>query len=97
MVDDAVVVGWVDGKVAGDPELVRAVLRRCASGELVGFNYWENFTPSVRAEFDAYVTIGCVLEELFGRVTVDAVPENPDGYQEEGPVGPDAEAAETVV
>jgi hypothetical protein len=89
-IDDGVTITWDDGLLGGDEEAVTAVYRRVAHGEPSGWNYWDSIPPSVRTEWDAYLTIGATLIEVFALtnidITVDPIPENPDGYQAEGPI-----------
>jgi hypothetical protein len=98
---DNVQVTWDDGMIGGDTEAVLAVFRRVAHGEEAGWNYWGEITASIRTEWDAYLTIGATLIEEFALsnidITVDPIPENPEGYMPEGPIMESEEEADDTV
>lgn len=87
---DGQTVEWADGRVTSNPpELAMTIMRRVATGEPVGWNYWSEEPPSLRTQWGAYLTIGAVLrDELVldnDDLTVDDIPEPADGYEPEGP------------
>lgn len=87
--EDGRFIVWNGGKLLGDPGLIDAVNKTVAvvGGEPVAaYDWWGGQTVSLLTEWDAYVTIGWVLTERFEWHTVDVVPENPAGYQEETPL-----------
>lgn len=82
-------VTWWDGVLGGDEELVDLVHARVDNGEFVSFHYWGAREPDLTGPFDAYITIGAVMSEFFadtlGPDLFNEVPDNPDGYEPEGP------------
>lgn len=82
-------VTFESGELGGDANLVQFVHEYVLTGVPAGCNYWSEIAPSLASEWEAYLTICGALAYLFGgqEPVVDGVPENPDGYEEEGPRG----------
>lgn len=83
---------WDDGTVVGDSDLVAAVTAAAYTQALVAFNFWGARPASLSSEFDAYITIGSVLQELAEGVppVIEPIPDNPEGYMPEGPTEDDS-------
>lgn len=80
-------VSFDDGELTGDPFLVEFVQDYIKSGTLAGCNYWGEVEPGLGSDWQAYLTICGALAFLFvgQEPVVDEIPENPDGYEPEGP------------
>lgn len=72
---------WEDGELTGDEYLVTWIQSVVDEGFGVSYNYWGEREASLATAFDAYITIGYVLED----VEFDPIPDSPDGYEPEGP------------
>lgn len=89
--DDGRSIEWKRGILTGDDGLVSLVSNAVQERVACAYDYWGEREASLRYPFDAYLTIGSVLFNEFGvNPTVDEVPDNPDGYVEEGAFGEDS-------
>lgn len=78
-------VTWDSGRLSGDPYLIKLIEALVSEGVLVSFNYWGARPADLTTEFNAYLTVGSILTSLADAIpTVDRVPDNPAGYEEEG-------------
>lgn len=78
-------VEFASGSLSGDPYLVAFINSYVESGIPTGCNYWGAVEPGLGSDWQAYMTICGALTGLTGQEpVVEGVPENPDGYQEEG-------------
>lgn len=83
--DDGRSIEWKRGILTGDDGLVSAVTEAVREGIGCSFAWWGEVKASIKYPFDAYLTIGSVLfNESGSNPEIDEVPENPDGYVEEG-------------
>lgn len=79
-------VEFADGKMSGDEEMIWYVESVIDQNLPCGCNYWGSIDPSLDSEWKAYLTICGAMRYITGvEPEVDAVPDNPDGYQPEGP------------
>lgn len=75
------------GRLYGDTELIRLVQSVISTGAPCGCNYWGEITPSLDTDWEAYLTVCGALKAIYGQhPDVTGVPDNPDGYEPEGPV-----------
>jgi len=74
--------------LTGDPLLVEQVQFVIDEGIPCGCNYWGEIEPSLDTPWQAYLTVCGALAHIFAGVEpkVDGVPNNPAGYEPEGPV-----------
>lgn len=80
-------VTWQDGAITGHYSLVHIIGSYVEHRVAVAFDYWAEREASLATPFDAYITIGAVIQTMTGTPpTFDVVPENPDGYSEEGAI-----------
>jgi len=83
--DDGRSIEWKRGILTGDDGLISLVSNAVQEGIACSFNYWGERKASISYAFDAYVTIGSVIfNETGANPDIDEVPDNPDGYVEEG-------------
>lgn len=87
-------VTWDNGTLTGDEDHVRVVHAAIEiDNPSAMFNYWGERDAALTPEFTAYITIGYALQSEYGEVEFDNIPDNPDGYE---PEGPDEEPDEIV-
>lgn len=81
-------VEWSESEgLVGNAALVSGVNEVIEEGTLCGCNYWGEIEPSLDTPWQAYLTICGAIRHLTGvEPSVDRVPDNPAGYQPEGPV-----------
>lgn len=75
--------------LTGDPDLVERILEYVEIGRPAGCNFWGEIAPSFESLWTAYLSICGALTEITGQEPyVDEIPDNPAGYDEEGPTPP---------
>lgn len=73
--------------LTGDPRLVEQVQFIIDEGIPCGCNYWGEIDPSLDTEWEAYLSIcGALAHIMQIEPEVVGVPDNPAGYEPEGPV-----------
>lgn len=81
---------WVefrDGQLSGSDVLVSIINTAVEVGEYCGCNYWGDVKASLDTPWQAYLTIcGAIRNATLNEPLVDGqIPENPAGYEPEGP------------
>lgn len=81
-------VEWSEGQgISGDDDLVRQVEYNIENETPCGCDYWGEIEPSLDTAWEAYLTIcGSIFRVTGEDPEIVGVPENPDGYEPEGPV-----------
>jgi hypothetical protein len=80
-------VEFVDGEIRGDERLVAYIRMVIDLGVPCGCDFWGSIEPSLDSEWRAYLAICGAIKYITGvEPSVDEVPDNPDGYEPEGPV-----------
>lgn len=78
---------WAQGKLVGPKSLLRYVDGLVADKVPVSFDFWAPVRASLDSEWDAYITIGNAYTAVFNdKPFVPSPPDNPAGYEPEGPV-----------
>jgi hypothetical protein len=79
-------VEWNDGTLTSDdPLLLAGIEDEIAANVPCGCFFWGEIEPSLATEWQAFLTVGGILRRFFDAdPVVDKVPDNPDGYEEEG-------------
>jgi len=83
------IVDWEKGfGLSGDEELVAAVNQVIEDGASCDCDFWAPVTASLDSDWEAYLTIcSAITRATLEEPEVDQVPENPAGYEPEGPRG----------
>lgn len=88
-------VTFENGVLSGNEVLVGAVERFVELGIECGCDYWGERPADLSSDWRAYLTICGTIAVITGHEPeVDRVPQNPDGYEPEGPVLDDTETVQ---
>jgi hypothetical protein len=84
---DGKTVTYGNGELSGDQQIISAVSAVVEEGVRCDCDFWGAETASLSSDWSAYLTVCATIRWMTGfEPIVDRVPDNPDGYQPEGPV-----------